>query len=263
MPSRYVVAHRGARGNRPENTMVSFAHAVEVGAHALEMDVHLSADGELMVIHDDFVDRVTEGGGAVAGLSCERLRELDAGYWFSPDGVTYPWRGQGVRIPTLAEVFDEFPTIPKVIEIKPAKPAVAQALAAFLQGQGGRMGQTLVGSFHDEMLQVFRRHYPGCPTSAGPVESRAFVLRALFGRPIPESLPYQALTIPLRKYGIPLTHPRVVQRANEKGLHIQVWTINDPDRMSQLFEAGVHAVTTDHPRRAVDALREWRDRSGF
>ncbi len=248
------MAHRGVRELRPENTIPSFAHAVELGAHVLEMDVHLSRDGELVVIHDDMVDRVTDGGGAVSSLTLAEIQELDAGYTFSPDGTTYPWRSQGVRIPTLAEVMQEFPEVPKVIEIKPNHPAVAEALAAFLQTCESARGRTLVGSFYDEMLHVFRAQGTSFPTSAGPSETRYLVLRALLTQSPPPNVPYQALTIPLRKYGIPLTHPRILQQTQALGLHVQVWTINEPAKMAQIYRAGVQAVTTDCTDRAIQVL---------
>lgn len=257
LPSRYVVAHRGARAVRPENTLPAFAHAIELGAHVLEMDVHLSADGELMVIHDEGVERVTEGAGAVASLTASELQQLDAGYTFSPDGGnTHPWRDQGVRIPTLSEVMHEFPAIPKVIEIKPSQPAVAVALAKFLAHTASARGQTLVGCYEVEILRVFRAHGPDIPTSAGHAETRSFVLRALLGQALPTAIPYRAFTIPLRKYAIPLTHARVLRRARELGLHVQVWTINSADQMAELYRAGVQAVTTDYPDRAVDILAD-------
>lgn len=256
LPSRYVVAHRGARIQRPENTLPAFAHAIELGAHVLEMDVHLSRDGELVVIHDEGVGRVTDGAGAVASLTVSELKQLDAGYTFCPDSNTYPWRDQGVRIPTLSEVMQEFPDVPKVIEIKPNQPAVAKALAHFLKQLDAARGRTLVGSFYDEMLSVFRAQGSGFPTSAGPAETRDLVLRALLLESHPSEIPYQALTIPLRKYGIPLTHPRILKQTRALGLHVQVWTINESEKMAQLYRSGVQAVTTDFPDRAFRVLAE-------
>ncbi len=105
-------AHRGAAARAPENTLEAFRLAVEAGAGGLELDVHLTRDGEVVVIHDATVDRVTDGSGAVAGMTLEEVRRLDAGNSFSPDGgQTFPYRGRGVRISTLAEVYEEFPDI--------------------------------------------------------------------------------------------------------------------------------------------------------
>jgi len=105
-----VIGHRGAAGERPENTLESFAEALRAGAAVLETDVHVSRDGEVVISHDPDVARITEGRGDVAELAWEELRQLDAGYRFSPDaGRTHPFRGRGHRIPSLREAFEAFP----------------------------------------------------------------------------------------------------------------------------------------------------------
>ena len=100
-----VIGHRGAAAYAPENTLPSFEHAVEVGADGVELDLHCTADGHLVVIHDDTLERTTDGSGAVEERTLEELRGFDAGYRFTPDrGETFPFRGRGVRIPTFEEV---------------------------------------------------------------------------------------------------------------------------------------------------------------
>ena len=101
-----IVAHRGASAQLPENTMPAYARAVEMGADAIELDVHLTADGQMAVIHDDTVDRTTDGSGAVAGMSMEQLRALDAGYRFTDGDGAFPHRGKGLTIPTRGGKFE-------------------------------------------------------------------------------------------------------------------------------------------------------------
>jgi glycerophosphoryl diester phosphodiesterase len=118
---KMVIGHRGNAMFAPENTLVSVAQGVESGADAIEIDVHLSADGEVVVIHDATLDRTTSGSGAVAHKTLAQLRQLDAGARFTNDrGGTYPWRDQDIRIPTLPELLNTFPHVPFVIEIKAA-----------------------------------------------------------------------------------------------------------------------------------------------
>src|SRR5919109_2850030 len=117
--ARPVIAHRGASARAPENSLPAFELALEAGADALELDVHATADDVAVVVHDPTLDRTTSATGAVATLPLERVRAADAGARFSPDGGrTFPWRGRGLRIPTLDEVLVAFPTTPLVIEIK-------------------------------------------------------------------------------------------------------------------------------------------------
>ena len=104
-----VVGHRGSPAQRPENTMASFELAVEQGVDAVELDVHLTADGELAVIHDATLERTTDLNGSVAAMSMDAIRAADAGYRFGTDEETHPYRGHGLRVPTLAEVLDWLP----------------------------------------------------------------------------------------------------------------------------------------------------------
>ena len=101
------LAHRGASASAPENTLEAFRLAVESGAGGLEFDVHMTSDGEIVVLHDPTVDRTTDGTGPVSGMSLAEVRRLDAGYRFASEGAN-PYRGKGVRVPTLAEVLREF-----------------------------------------------------------------------------------------------------------------------------------------------------------
>lgn len=255
-PAQYVVGHRGAAAHAPENTVPSFRKALELGADALELDIHLTRDKHLVVTHDEQVDRISNNRGLVAHYTLDALQALDAGYQFTPDqGRTFPWRGKGVPIPTLAEVVDACPNTPLVIEIKPDRIAVAKALADFLQKHDRRQ-TVLVCSFHDRNLQAFRQYAPDYATGAGPSETKRFVLAAYAGRAAPAALSYNALTVPRTQYGLPIVTRRTVRRARDGGLHIQVWTINDPRHMQQLYRLGVQAVTTDYPDRARAVLDE-------
>ena len=108
-----VIAHQGGNLVRPDNTMMAFEYAVELGVDVLEMDIHSSADGELVVIHDDTVDRTTDGNGRVNDLTLAELKSFDAAYdWSIDNGATYPYRGQGVTIPALEEVLKRSPPCP-------------------------------------------------------------------------------------------------------------------------------------------------------
>ena len=116
---RIVIGHRGAAAEAPENTLSSFTRALSAGADALELDVRVTADGVPVVIHDPTLDRTTDRAGAVASLSVQEVRAADAGARFTPDGgASLPFRGQGVTVPTLAEVLQRFPGTPLVVELK-------------------------------------------------------------------------------------------------------------------------------------------------
>ena len=135
-----VFAHRGGGGHWPENTMLAFENAVTLGVDALEIDIHSTADGELVVAHDETVDRLTNGRGLVNNFSLAELKRLDAGYRWSDDGGhTFPFRGQGITIPTLVEVFAAFPDKWINIDIKQTRPSIVAPLVEMVHAfQYGR-----------------------------------------------------------------------------------------------------------------------------
>lgn len=257
LPERYVVAHRGAAGHRPENTLESFRHALKIGADVLELDIHLTADRHLVATHDPSVSRVTDGHDPVREVTLQALQSLDAGYRYTADrGGSYPWRGKGVRIPTLREILDEFPHTRLVIEIKPNDHAISEALAELLI-ELNVQHRVLVGSFHDDLLRDFRKRAPGYATCAGRREIRHLVLRAYAGWTRGMTVPYEAFIVPQAWGHWPVATRRVIRQVRALGLHVHVWTVNDPDIMRKLYQIGVHAMTTDFPDRAravLDAL---------
>ncbi|HLR46379.1 MAG TPA: glycerophosphodiester phosphodiesterase family protein, partial [Deinococcales bacterium] len=182
LPDRgvHVLAHAGGIGLWPDNTMTAFEGSRGLGADVLELDIQLSSDAELVVIHDDTVDRTTDGSGPVDGFTLQELQELDAAaQWAGPDG-DYPYRGSGVYIPSLREVLEEFRDIPVNIELKSTDPLMAELTCSLVQ-ELDRELSVLVASFHQEQLHYFRELCPEVATSAGPDEVATFVVLNLLG----------------------------------------------------------------------------------
>ncbi|MEZ4642493.1 MAG: glycerophosphodiester phosphodiesterase [Chloroflexota bacterium] len=175
-----VMAHRGGSKRWPENTMLAFQNAADLGVDGLELDIRSTADGGLVVIHDETVDRVTNGRGPVHDFTLAELQQLDAGYhWTNDGGQSYPFRGQGVTIPTLAEVFAAFPHLWINIDIKQSDPTIVEPFVALLH-EMGMVGQECVGSFAEETVQQFRQACPDAATAASlPEAQRLFVLSRL------------------------------------------------------------------------------------
>ena len=152
-PDFLVIAHRGGRALGPEHTLKTFRRAADLGVDVLEMDVRLSADGELVLHHDRTIDRTTDGSGPVDSLTLAQLKALDAGYRWRDEDPNHPFRGQGYRLATLAEVFEAFPDQRMLIEIKPSDPGVAVALCGSVRG-AGMQDKVTVASFHTDMPPV-------------------------------------------------------------------------------------------------------------
>jgi glycerophosphoryl diester phosphodiesterase len=241
-------AHRGASAWAPENTLEAFRIAVEAGAGGLELDVHMTLDGEVVVIHDPTVDRTTEGSGAVAETTLGDLRRLDAGHRFSPDGgSTHPYRGLGLRVPTLAEVFEEFPDAHLNIEMKEAQPGIEGTVLRTVR-DAGAAGRTLVVSNRHGVVERFRRlSGGGISTGASRREITTFYLLCrsrLEGLCRPG---YDALQVPVEHRGTTVITRRFVEAAHRRGVRVDAWTINDPGEMRRLLHLGVDTIMTDRP----------------
>jgi glycerophosphoryl diester phosphodiesterase len=242
------LAHRGASARAPENTLEAFRLAVEAGAGGLELDVHVTRDGQVVVIHDATVDRTTDGSGAVAEMELEEIQRLDAGYHFSPDGGrNFPYRGRGVRIPTLTEVYASFPEARVNADIKEAQSGAEEAVLRVIRSAGAEE-RTLIASTEHAVVRRVRRISRGrIATAASRREIAAFYVlsRARLGalaRPV-----YDALQVPVEHRGIELVTPRFLRAARFTGVRVDVWTINDAAQMRWLLDLGVSGIMTDRP----------------
>jgi glycerophosphoryl diester phosphodiesterase len=250
------LAHRGASARAPENTLEAFRLAVESGAGGLELDVHLTRDGHVVVIHDSTLDRTTDGAGAVARMTLEELRESDAGYNFSPDGgETLPYRGLGLRIPTLAEVLREIPGVAVNIDMKADLPGIEAAVLKVLR-EADAEGRALVVSSRRSAVGRFRRMSGGrVSTGASRWETGVFLA---FCRLYLERLlvpAYDALQVPLRHRGIPLVNRRFVEAAHGRNVRVDAWTINQTGEMRRLLDLGVDVIMTDRPEALAGELK--------
>ena len=176
-----LFAHRGGSTLAPENTIAAFANGVRFGADALELDVRLTADNQVVVFHDETLERTTNGSGKVRDHTLAELKQLDAGYHFSTDdGATYPFRDQGVTIPTLAEVYVDFPAHQINVDIKDPLLEAAERLDEVIE-EAGATDRTIVGSFHSDILTHFRSLAPAVATAASKSEVQSFYLFNFFG----------------------------------------------------------------------------------
>jgi glycerophosphoryl diester phosphodiesterase len=250
-----LIAHQGGEGIRPGNTLEAFRHAWELGAPMSEMDIHSTVDGSLVLIHDDTVDVTTEGIGPVLGMELTALQTLDAAYHWSPDGgASHPFRGQGIRIPTLDEVLDSLPESYFNLELKQVEPSVAAQVCAAVRARGIQE-RVLAASFSTRALRQFRRECPEVATSAGAWEARAFLLLHHLRLTRVWTPPFEAIQLPPRSNGFRILTPRLLQSARERNLEVHAWTINDPEEMRDLLELGVDGLVTDFPDRMLEVLQ--------
>jgi glycerophosphoryl diester phosphodiesterase len=246
---RLVIGHRGAAARAPENTLPSFDLALAAGVDALEFDVHLSADGRVVVIHDEMLGRTTDGSGAVAALTLAQIQALDAGARFTRDGRTFPYRGAGVRIPTIEEVLARFPGTPLLIELKTA--AASAELRRVLAAHHAE-DRCVIGAFDHAALEPFRAG-PWHLTASQP-EALRMLGHVIFGLPAGERR-YEALSIPPTWHRIPLPLRAIARDARQRGVPVHVWTVDNAAEALQHWEHGVSGIITNDPAPIIEARR--------
>ncbi|RKH20974.1 glycerophosphodiester phosphodiesterase [Corallococcus praedator] len=253
------IAHRGGALVAPENTLEAFRLAVEKHhTDMLELDVHLTRDGEVIVAHDDTLERCTNGEGPLAALTLAELRRLDAGYRFSPDaGSTFPFRGQGVHLPTLREVLRAFPSLRLNVELKPDVPGGEDVLARLLTEEDA-LGRVCLGSEQDAIAERLVRVLPDACHFYPRDALAAFILTLKAGEAPPEDARYAVLDMPLYFGEVRLVDDALLKAAAERGKWINVWTVDDPAEMDRLLHEGIGGIMTDRP----DLLRQRMDASG-
>jgi glycerophosphoryl diester phosphodiesterase len=261
-------AHQGGAWEGPSSTLYAIGAAISAGATAIELDVHATADGHLVVCHDPSVDRTTGGSGEIAGLTLEEVRALDNAYRWVPgadvtpglDPDCYPFRGRApedrlFRIALLEEVLEEFPGVVLNLDIKRTAPVVEpyeQSLARLLR-RFGRTDDVIVASFLDAATDAFSVWAPEIPTSAGTVAVAGFFQSVQAGEE-PAPLRHVALQVPAVYGDMVLVDGRFVEVAHEHGLAVHVWTIEEEAEMERLCALGVDGIITDRPTALVKVL---------
>ena len=229
-----AMAHRGGSLHPDliglENTLVAFRHAAALGYRYLETDVHVTRDGHLVAFHDPVLDRMTGTQGAVGAVLAEELARV---------------RIAGEHaVPSMAELLEELPDCRFNIDLK--APGSVTALAELVERTGSH-DRICVGSFSFRHLQQFRRLTAGkVATSATPAEVAVFLSTSWRGLPrLLRSRRFSVLQIPRRRGRFPLVTASLVRRAHAAGLHLHVWTVDEPDEMDELLDLGVDGLITD------------------
>jgi len=257
-PIPLVIAHQGGDDVRPGDTMPAFQHAVDIGADALEMDAHITKDGQIVLMHDERVDRTSDGTGLIEEMTLEELKKLDAAYQWTPDdGQTYPFRGQGVTVPTLEELFQKFPQMRYVIEIKKTQNPIDIPLCELIR-VNNMQNKVMVASFHDEAMANFRSTCPEIATSGSRSEVTPFVLLSkLHWTGFLRNPQFQSLQVPYEtseSYGIPIMTEQFIKLAHARNVKIEPWTVDDPDLMREYIRWGVDGIITDNPDLMLEVI---------
>jgi glycerophosphoryl diester phosphodiesterase len=242
-PPPLVIAHRGAAGDAPENTIEAFAAAVELGCRYLETDAHVTRDGVVVAFHDCRLGRVTDRRGDIADLTIAEVEAADAGFKFRGPGRTFPFRGKGIRVPRLEEILTRWPDAR--VNIDPKRDRCVDPLLALLDRLRA-WDRVCIGAFSDARLRRVRELSDGrACTSMGPRAVAAARLAANAGR-MPR-LGADCVQVPMRRGPVPIVTRRFVDAAHWAGLPVHVWTVDDEPTMHRLLDFGVDGIMTNRP----------------
>ncbi|HYD40042.1 MAG TPA: glycerophosphodiester phosphodiesterase [Anaeromyxobacter sp.] len=247
-PAPWLVAHRGGSLLAPENTFAAFDRAQALGADAIETDVRLTKDGVVVVFHDDDTARLLGAPGTIEGRTLDEVRRLDAGGRFTPDGgETFPFRGQGLSVPTLAEVFARYPDMRFNIDAKLDDAALARALAEAVTAAGAE-DRVCLGSFFDAQADRLGVLAPRCARYFPQDAATCHVLAARAGA-LGESCPdgYDLADLPHRLGDAVVVNADVLAHFHRLGVPVHVWTVDDEAEMRELLALGVDGIVTDRP----------------
>ena len=233
--SPLVFAHRGGCALGPENTIVAFDRGLAAGADGLELDVHLSADGIVVVHHDETLDRTTSGSGPLVRKTAAELALLDA--------------GEGAGVPALGDVLRRYRDTRIIIEMKVDTAAMGEALAREIAAAGA-VDRVCAAGFGLRSLAAVRQALPDLASSAAHGEVRMALYRSWVGWPA-RRVPYGGFQVPETAQGHRIVSPRFLRHAHARGLKVQVWTVDEEADMRRLIDWGADALITNRPDLAV------------
>jgi glycerophosphoryl diester phosphodiesterase len=253
-------AHRGGALVWPENTLLAFEGALAAGCRYLETDLHTTRDGVIVVFHDPELDRTTNGTGRLKERTLAELKRLDAGYRFTPDGKSFPYRGKGLTIPTFEELLELDGGARYNVEIKQSDPPMVKSFWQLIERRGLH-DRLLVAAARDRLVREFRSVSAGSvATSAGTSEGRLFWAASRVGLAHFVPVPYDALQVPPRAGPLTVIDRRLIRAAHARGLHVHAWTIDDAAEMRRLLALGVDGIMSDRPGLLAEVLKTGRPR---
>ena len=249
-----VFAHRGGCALGPENTLAAFDRGLATGADGLELDVHLSADGIPVVHHDETLERTTDGRGRLARLTADELARVDAGCRFEDRGA-FPFRNQGVGVPTLRDVLRRYPDTRIIVEMKVDSRAMGEAVASDVK-RAGAAERVCAAGYGRRSATAVRTALPEMASSACHPEVQLAVYRSWARWPVRRA-PYGVYQVPEIAGRIRVVSPRFIRDAHRADLKVQVWTVDDEPDMQRLLEWGVDGLITNRPDLGVRVRNEY------
>ncbi len=244
-----VFAHRGGCALGPENTIAAFDLGRAAGADGLELDVHLSSDGVIVVCHDDLLDRTTNSNGPIQACTAADLARVDAGHRYADGAGGFPFRGLGIGIPTLRDVLARYRDMLIIIEMKEDSVEMGRAVAAEVRAADA-VERVCAAGYGQRSLDAARAALPDMATSASRPEAQWAVYRSMAGVPVRRA-PYDAFQVPETAGWIRIISPRFIRHVHGAGRRLQAWTIDEDADMRRLLGWGIDGLISNRPDLAV------------
>lgn len=243
-----MIAHRGGSLEAPENTLAAFQNA-----HALydemvfELDVHLTRDGQVVVLHDDTLDRTTNGSGDIFQSLYKDVAQLDAGYRFTLDGGhSFPFRGKKICPPLFKDVLEAFPETRVSVELKKPYPGGVEAVLNSIN-RANAQNRVVLAAANDEIIKTFRKQAPDMCSGFSEREIYWNFMLSKFHLGFLAPLRGNVFQIPYEWNNRLILTPHLIRQAQKHGKFIHIWTVDDEKQMGHLIDVGVHGIITDRP----------------
>lgn len=253
-----IIGHRGAAGTHPENTLPSFREALK-SAQGLELDVGMTKDGVIIVIHDDTLERTTDGRGRIRDKNLAELKHFDASTAFKKKGLLKQ-EEEKISIPTLEEVLQSFPHTPLLIEVKGRGRDLAQSLSRTIASNRAEE-RVLVAGKDDQTIRQIRSYLPSIQTGATLKEVILFFFLAHLGLAVWFPWRFHGFFIPPRYHSLPLLTPPFRLAAEGLGRPIHLWTINREEEIDEYLAQGIQGIISDYPERVKRAVQKKKEES--
>jgi glycerophosphoryl diester phosphodiesterase len=253
-----VIPHNGGDGDYPADTLVALENSMAAGGDVVDIDVSMTADGQLVAFHDTTVDAITGAHGGVATMTFAELEQLDAGWGFTAADGSHPFRGMGVRVPLVRDLIDRFPNAFVSLDLKDLGSDIVGPVCKLLH-ETGRLAKTFVGSDGDAQIIEMRRRCPDVHTTYDLIDVRVTQAAeaandATFSPPaLVDQPPYR-----IGNSGTPIVTPASVAFAHAHDLAIMTWVVDDEPTMKRLVDMGVDGIYTRKPALLAEIVKQHR-----
>lgn len=245
-----IIAHRGDSSNFPENSLAGMKSAVDLKVDMLETDIRLTKDNELVIFHDESIDRVSNGKGKLIESTLDELKQFKL-----TDNLNSS-NNQEHKILTLTELFESFPSVKINIDIKNQESIAVSKLVEIIKEEKNASERIIVSSFHDQQIINFRKKLPNIKTGASPLEIKKFIILMKFKLLFSFKSNFYSFQVPMYHESTKIITPSFIKQAQKKNIRTMVWTINDVDTMNYLIQLGVDGIFTDYPSMLIKLLQE-------